>query len=198
MSRPAPIRSSRATAARLRGFSKQFGIELLRSKQPEAALLHLREAIRLRPDFAEAQINIANALHALGRLEEALSYCRQACSNGLILRMPTTTLAASCKPGQLDEAMTYYEKTLQLEPDHAEAHWNRSLLRLLHGDFKGGWPEYEWRLAAAGLYFRHQSRPRWQGEPFVGQTILLHAEQGLGDTVQFVRYASLVKQAAAG
>ncbi len=78
-------------------------------------------------------------------------------------------------------------------PDHAETHLSRAVLWLLTEDFERGWPEYEWRWQA-GCVPRAFPQPRWDGSPLEGRTILLHAEQGLGDTLQFVRYARLVHE----
>src|SRR4029078_302949 len=79
-------------------------------------------------------------------------------------------------------------------PDYADAHWNLSLLVLRFGDFEQGWVEHEWRWKIDQTQPREFSKPRWDGEALEGQTILLHAEQGFGDTIQFVRYAALVKE----
>jgi hypothetical protein len=81
-----------------------------------------------------------------------------------------------------------------LKPDYADAHWNLSLLVLRFGDFEQGWVEHEWRWKIDQTQPREFSKPRWDGEALEGQTILLHAEQGFGDTIQFVRYAALVKE----
>jgi hypothetical protein len=83
---------------------------------------------------------------------------------------------------------------LKLQPDLAEAHWNQSLLMLLTGDFERGWPEYEWRLKTKQHHQCNLLQPLWGGQQLAGRTILLHAEQGMGDTLQFIRYTSLVKQ----
>jgi hypothetical protein len=99
--------------------------------------------------------------------------------------------------GKLDEAIASYGRALELNPDYADAHWNRSLLWLLKGDFDQGWPEYEWRWRTAQVASRTFPEPRWDGGSLAGKTILLHAEQGLGDTIQFIRYAPLVQRLGA-
>ena len=84
-----------------------------------------------------------------------------------------------------------------LQPDYAEAHRNRAMLWLSRGDYERGWPEYEWRWRCRGKSPAPFRQPLWEGEAIEGRTILLHAEQGHGDTLQFIRYAALVKQRGA-
>src|SRR5262249_12532517 len=94
-----------------------------------------------------------------------------------------------------DEALASYEQALHIKPDYPEARWNRSLVWLTMGHLEQGWPDYEWRLKckeSGSLPPFHA--PLWDGSPLEGRTILIHAEQGLGDTIQFIRYASLVKR----
>ncbi|PIT71198.1 hypothetical protein B9Z41_17075, partial [Limnohabitans sp. JirII-31] len=89
-----------------------------------------------------------------------------------------------------------YDKAISLKPDYAGAHWNKSLELLALGQFKEGWKSYEWRWKHEDLGSKlpNFSQPQWLGvESLQGQTILLHSEQGLGDTIQFCRYAKLVK-----
>ena len=92
------------------------------------------------------------------------------------------------------EALESYDRALVLQPDYPEAHWNAASLRLLTGDFMRGWVEYEWRwqYETMALAKRNFVQPLWRGHEIQGKTILLHAEQGLGDTIQFCRYSSLV------
>ena len=100
------------------------------------------------------------------------------------------TLQKQC---EFDEAMAGYDRAIELKPDYAEAHFNRSLLLLLTGNFKEGWPEYEWRLRKKDNYCLNIQQPRWDGSPLNGRNILVHAEQGYGDAIQFARYLPLVK-----
>jgi SAM-dependent methyltransferase len=97
--------------------------------------------------------------------------------------------------GEFPEAGACYERALELQPDFEAARFNRSILRLLEGDLARGWPDYERRKQLHSP--RHFRQPQWRGEPFEGGRILLHAEQGLGDTLQFLRYVPMV-QAAGG
>ena len=96
--------------------------------------------------------------------------------------------------GQVEDALAHYETAIGLKPDYAHAHWNRALVRLLLGDYPRGWADYEWRWQCKkAFHLPAFSQPRWDGGPLTGKTILLYAEQGLGDTLHFVRYARLVQ-----
>jgi len=85
---------------------------------------------------------------------------------------------------------------VQIDPGIADAHWNRALAWLLTGNFAQGWPAYEWRWKTTQLTPPSFPQPCWDGSPLAGRTILLYSEQGLGDTLQFIRFAPLVQQRA--
>jgi hypothetical protein len=97
--------------------------------------------------------------------------------------------------GQTESAITCLDKAVLTDPDNADAHLNRALFLLLTGDFEQGWPEYEWRWKQNSFNaLHHFAQPPWAGkENLTGKTILLYAEQGLGDTLQFARYIGMVK-----
>jgi tetratricopeptide (TPR) repeat protein len=162
----------------------------------EEALASYDQALALRADFAEAALNRGIALRYLSRHEEALtSYDR-----ALALR-PDYADAWNARGAslwdlrRLDAALASYDKALALNRDFASAHFNEGCIRLLTGDFTRGWEQYEWRWRDPKLAFpqRDFAEPRWTGtESLQGKTILLHAEQGMGDTLQFCRYVPLV------
>jgi tetratricopeptide (TPR) repeat protein len=89
--------------------------------------------------------------------------------------------------GRLEEAIASYDVGITLNPESASAHWNRALALLTLGDYERGFAEYEWRWQREASPPRPFDQPMWDGSDLVGRTILLHAEQGLGDTVMFVR-----------
>jgi len=97
--------------------------------------------------------------------------------------------------GRLREAREQYKQALALQPGNVDALWNLSLLDLLEGDYDAGWPGYEVRNRRPTPGLRTFVEPQWKGEPLNGSRILLHAEQGLGDTLQFLRYVPMVAEA---
>lgn len=147
------------------------------------------------PGQAVVWNNRGNTLLELCRYREAADSYRQALQ--LVPGLHDARVAmASCLQslGHLDEAMAACDAVLAADPGHAEAHWNKSLLLLLRGDYSNGWREYEWRWRKRNFTSprRDFPQPRWQGEPASGKTILIHAEQGFGDTIQFCRYIPMV------
>jgi tetratricopeptide (TPR) repeat protein len=155
------------------------------------ALASYDAALGLHPDYPEALSNRAVTLQALDRLDEALASCDRA----LALR-PDSVEALNNRASVLqelrrfDEALATYDRIAAIAPDHAEAQTNRALLLLLTGDFAKGWPAYEWRRKLPSWVERGFAQPEWSGQDITGKRLLLHAEQGFGDTIQFVRYAA--------
>jgi tetratricopeptide (TPR) repeat protein len=160
----------------------------------EAAAWH-RQALQVDPRRAATHFNLAIALTELGQLEEATTCYQQALRLKPDFGEAYDGLGvAFTKQGRFEEAMACFDQALHYDTSQAEAHLNRAILWLLQGDWGRGWKEYEWRWRTRD-FTRHSFRqPLWDGSALEGRTILLHAEQGLGDTVHFIRYASLVKQ----
>jgi tetratricopeptide (TPR) repeat protein/ADP-heptose:LPS heptosyltransferase len=159
---------------------------------------YCRRALALKPDYVEAYSNLGNALAKQSSIAEALAAYRRAIELKPDYAEAYGNLGiALTKQGEFAEASAAYERALELKPDFVGARWNRALFRLLTGDFAQGWPEYEWRWKLPQAPARNFSQPLWDGGVAHGKTILLHAEQGLGDILQFIRYAPLVKLSGA-
>jgi tetratricopeptide (TPR) repeat protein len=161
----------------------------------DEAIAAWRRALELKPDYADAHNNLGAAFGHLGKLDEAVACCRRALElKPDFVDAHNSLGGALYGQGKLDGAVASYGRALKLKPDFAEAHWNRALTWLLAGDWQRGWKEYEWRWQTKDFTPRHFPQPVWDGGSLVGKTILLHAEQGLGDTIQFIRYTPIVKQ----
>jgi tetratricopeptide (TPR) repeat protein len=166
--------------------------------QLDEAVACYRRALELKPDNPTAYYNYGTALSDQGLLADAVACYRRALSLKPDYADALNNLGFALKrQGQLDEAATCYQRALELRPDFAECRLNLGVLRLLRGDFAAGWPDYEARWPAGKVAARDFRQPLWDGRPLDGKTILIHAEQGFGDTIQFIRYAPLVQQRGA-
>ena len=167
------------------------------------AIEFLSKAIKINPQFAPCYNNIGLALQELKRLDEALaSYDKAISIKPDYADAYSNRGVALQELKRLDEALASYDKAISIKPDYAEAHWNKSLALLLDGQFAQGWQEYEWRWKNENISkiagIRNFPQPLWLGtESLKDKTILLYAEQGLGDTIQFCRYVSLVSELGA-
>jgi tetratricopeptide (TPR) repeat protein len=153
-----------------------------------------RRALNIRPENAEMQSNLGAALADHGQLDKAIAFYHRSIEIKPDYADAYNNLANALKEKkQFDDAIAAYGKAIEIKPDYADAHLNRALCRLLLGDFENGWPEYEWRWRAKSqMTPRFFMMPQWTGGELHGQKILLYAEQGIGDTLQFMRYAPLV------
>ena len=166
----------------------------------DEAVASYDRALAIRPDHAEALSNRGAALHDLNRPEEALaSYDRALAIRPDYPEAFNNRGVALHELRRPEEAIASFEQALALRPDYAEAHFGRSLVLLLRGEYAEGWREFEWRWkggTAEKMRPRDFAEPQWQGEDVSGKTLLLHAEQGFGDTLQFCRYAALIDATA--
>lgn len=151
-----------------------------------------RESVRLNPDHGGGWANLGNCLRDQGKYADAEAALRRAvalnpndpdAAGNLALTIATV--------GRHDDALAHYDRSLALRPDSVEVRFNRSIAYLTLGDYARGWPEYEARLQTDQLKKtqREYPIPRWTGQPLAGKGILLTAEQGLGDGLQFLRFA---------
>ncbi|GAB4057353.1 tetratricopeptide repeat protein [Uliginosibacterium sediminicola] len=172
------------------------GIVLARQRHLTAALASYDAALRQQPGNLSALNNRGLVLRELGRFEEALACYAQALAiDPAHADVLTNRGIVFSDMRRLDEAEESQLRAIAAQPEHADANWNLALLRLMRGDYLRGWAGYEWRWRTSRIapLARNFPQPLWLGDvDLQGKTILLHAEQGFGDTIQFCRYAPLV------
>jgi len=142
-------------------------------KQPlfQRGMDYAKKAIELGPDSSEAHLQ---ASHAMGRYAQTIG------------------VLEALSDGYADRIKDVLDKAIALAPESAEIHFNHAPSLLTAGNYRAGFAEYEWRLKLGGDAVSHFRAPMWEGTALDGATILLHAEQGFGDCLQFVRFAPLV------
>ena len=173
------------------GAGASLGTLLQQEGRTQEAFAAYREAIRRDPKSVLALTNLGAILVEVGQTEEATS-CLE-----MSVELDGNYAAAWGNLGnarqdqlRLEDARKAHARGLALEPENPDLHWNNAMTLLLNGDYEAGFEEYEWRLKMPKIAPRALTSPIWQGEDLVGASILLVAEQGLGDAIQFARFAS--------
>lgn len=177
-----------------------LGVTLNLAERPLEALAACSEAIRLEPGNAQRHYYLANLLFDLDRLDDGLAACDIAIRlKPELAEAHGNRAVALRKLGRVEESLAASAKATRINPAYSSAHFNEAIARLLMGDFAVGLEKYEWRYrgGAKELKARGLPAPQWTGQGVNGLTVLLHAEQGLGDSIQFCRFAVMVKSRGA-
>ena len=176
---------------------RNLGLALLRQGRVEEAVLSFRRAVVTRPGYLDALHDLAGALQSLGRLADLVDVRREllerqggSAESFIALGLEYRQLC------RLDDSVAMLRRAVELSPNDPATHFNLGLVLLEKGEFEQGFREYEWRWGLPEFAARRRKFPQreWDGSDLRGRTILLYTEQGLGTSVQFVRYASLVAQ----
>lgn len=174
-----------------------FGRALKEMGEIDGVIREMQAAIRLCPDMHAAYNELGIALSAKRHYQKAIDHYQQ------VLRIKPghgpayyNIACALQEMGAYESAIDYYQQAIDANPDFAEAHFNKALLLLLLGHYREAWPEYEWRFKRSDMKDKYWSRfdvPAWDGGDIKGKWLYVQNEQGLGDTLQFVRFMPLLK-----
>lgn len=175
------------------------GNQLLNQQRYEEAISCYQHAIQADPSHYLALNSLGVAYLSLTESKSAYDALRSALAIRPDMTTAMTNIGTACRDmDRLDEAVLWFRRALELEPDDADTHWNLALALLHLGDYGQGWCEYEWRFSKSEkIVIPPSDLPLWQGDELRGRSILLQAEQGYGDTIQFVRYAARLAELGA-
>lgn len=167
-------------------------------ERPEAAIATYQQALTLHPDQPEAHNNLGILFQNQAQSAAAIAHLQQAIALKPDFADAYNNLGISLQQhNQLEQAITQYHQAIHLNANFAEAHLNLGMALLAAGDWQPGWLEYEWRWYCNGGQPRSLPKPQWQGSELQGKTILIHTEQGLGDSIQFIRFVPLLAERGA-
>ncbi len=177
------------------GAHNALGVALKANGELVDAVREFEQALQLSPTLIEASNNLGNTYRALGRIDAAIQQFRSALALNPDSASTWSNLGAALqRQGNVEEALEAFDRALRISPDFAEAHWNRALAWLLQGRYAWGWSEYEWGFRAGARVLESRPFTTWTGESLSDKTLLVTAEQGYGDAIQFVRFLRLAKQ----
>ncbi len=166
-----------------------LGVIAFQVKRHADAIMLIKKAIAINPSMGEAYNNLGAVCHDIGDLAPAIDNYR------MVIKLKPNdpqgyhNLAlVQADMGNLDSAQENYLRAIRIAPGYAEAHNSLGLLLLLRQSFDRGWQECQWRLKRPDCGLPAFSKPPWDGSPIEGKTILVHHEQGIGDTIMFMRY----------
>ncbi len=183
---------------------KNLGVLFASKAQFPEAIQCFRQSLAYSPNQKDVQCNLsavlnnhADSLLQKGQTTEGVAHLLQSLHiNPMQAEVHYNLGNVFFGIGNLNEAAACYEQAIKINPSHHMALWDRALLRLVHGDFAGGWPGFEERIHLPIIGQRTFRQPRWDGSAFAGKTLLVYADAGLGDTLQFSRYLPMVKALA--
>jgi Flp pilus assembly protein TadD len=155
------------------------------------------KAVELAPRYVDARYNLGVILQSLGEAAEAASVYQELLSIEPRHADAQNNLGGIALGGnRLRAAINFFDRAMDVKAEHIDAAWNRGLAHLALGDWREGWKGYEARLRRPE-YNRTFASPRWNGEPLEGKTIFLWSEQGLGDSIQFLRFVKVPEEMGA-
>ncbi len=177
-----------------------LGVALHESGDTAGAKKAYEEAVRLNPGFVEAHCNLGNLARDALKFSDAVDYYHMALK--IDPRQPQVwgnMAVALQEAGELDDALTAYDNAVTLAPEDADIRRNRGMALLAKGHFVEGWQDYEyrWKTSRFRQLVRDRGAPEWRGEDLTNKRVLVHAEQGFGDTIQFCRYLSILTRMGA-
>lgn len=175
-----------------------LGVIAYQNKEYENSVNKIEHALKFKTSDAGYYINLGLAYNELGKEEESMKYFKKSLEidpSHIKSHVANFYLGIFHRNlGKFDQALQYYNKAIELNKNLYDAYWNRGILLLLLGRFEEGWKDYEYRFKREKAIQRNFNRPRWNGEIFENKKLLIATEQGLGDSIQFIRYISRVKE----
>ncbi|MEP7345479.1 MAG: tetratricopeptide repeat protein, partial [Gemmatimonadaceae bacterium] len=178
-----------------------LGVMLREEKRLPEAIIAFERAMAASPDNPAILVNYASVFELTGDYSRVRELAQRAIAIDPTFAEPYVLLAnCELEASRYARCRELLERAIALEPANRNANWNLAIVSLLHGDFENGWREFESRKLLQSSLIDHASydAPEWDGSPLDGKTILVHTEQGVGDAIQFIRFAASLKKRGAG